>query len=80
MAGIADVAKKAGIDAKGAREVLDAIKQLAESGEKVVVQGYGTFECKTRAARTANNMITGEKINVPEKRVFVFKASKPGKK
>ena len=43
-------------------------------GEKVQVVGFGTFEVKTRAARTGKNPRTGEVINIPEAKVPSFKA------
>lgn len=79
MAGIADVARKAGIDAKGAREVLDAIKALADSGEKVQIQGFGTFEVKKTAARNGRNPKDGTTIQIPAGTRFTFKPSKSKK-
>lgn len=75
MAGINDIARKAGIDAKGVREVMAIIKDTVTCGEKVQIQGFGTFRMKTRAGRTARNPRTGETVQVPEKRVLTFKPS-----
>ena len=57
------------------RVVFDAIKDRVEWGEKVRIKGFGTFQMKTRAARTARNPGTGEEVKVPEKTVLTFKAS-----
>lgn len=76
MAGIADVARKAGIDTKGVKDVLDAIKGIADSGERVVIQGFGTFEVKTRAARKGRNPQTGGEIDIPAKSVLAFRPAK----
>jgi len=75
MAGISDIARKAGIDAKGVREVVAAIKEIVQEGDRVQIQGFGTFRMKTRAARTARNPNTGETVQVPEKKVLTFKPS-----
>jgi len=75
MAGIAEVARSAGIDTTGVKEVLEAIKKIAAS-ESVVIKGFGTFKMKTRKARTAKNPQSGAEVLVPEKKEFTFKASK----
>jgi DNA-binding protein HU-beta len=47
-----------------------------KSGDKVSLTGLGVFTPKERAARTARNPKTGEKVAVPAKKVVKFK---PGK-
>ncbi|SFV09110.1 HU family DNA-binding protein [Alicyclobacillus macrosporangiidus] len=54
--------------------VFETIKQALEAGEKVQIAGFGTFETKERAERTARNPVTGDKIVVPRHRVPIFKA------
>ena len=44
--------------------------------DKVVVSGFGTFEVRTRAARTGRNPRTGEDITIPEQNTPAFKAGK----
>lgn len=75
MAGIADMAKMYDLTPGTFRAVFDAIKDQVERGEKVRIKGFGTFQMKTRAARTARNPGTGEKVQVPKKKVLTFKAS-----
>jgi len=62
------------------REVVKAaaeiIKAATAAGEKVILRGFGTFQMKTRKARVARNPQTGGTVNVPEKIVLAFKASK----
>lgn len=72
MAGIADVAKLAGIKAEQVAAVFNAVSTLA-ADERVTVRGFGSFQFKTRAARTARNPKTGEAVQVPEKTVLTFK-------
>jgi len=45
-------------------------------GEKVQLAGFGIFESTIRAARTGRSPQTGETIQIPEKKVPKFKASK----
>ena len=69
-----------GITKKQAGEVIDAlfgaIKDALASGDKVSLIGFGTFSVKERAAREGRNPRTGKKIDIPKKKVPVFK---PGK-
>ncbi|NMA06738.1 MAG: hypothetical protein GX928_03345, partial [Ruminococcaceae bacterium] len=46
------------------------------SGDKVQIVGFGTFSVKDRKARTAINLVTKEKIDVPATRVASFKVGK----
>lgn len=72
MAGIADVAKQAGVKEADVKAVFQAVATLA-ADERVTVKGFGTFKFKTRAARTGRNPQTGEAVQIPEKTVLVFK-------
>ena len=56
--------------------VFDSIAKSLKSGEEVSVAGFGIFEAKTRAARTARNPRTGEAIKVPAMRTPKFRAAK----
>ena len=49
-------------------------KKDAEAAVKAVIVGFGTFDVKTRAARTGKNPRTGESISIPEAKVPSFKA------
>ena len=67
------VAEEAGITKKDAAAAIGAFtnvvtKALAED-DKVRLIGFGTFEVKTRAARTAFNPMTKEKISLEETKV-----------
>ena len=56
--------------------VFDSITKSLKSGEEVSVAGFGIFEAKTRAARTARNPRTGEAIKVPAMKTPKFRAAK----
>jgi DNA-binding protein HU-beta len=56
--------------------VFDSITKSLKSGEEVSVAGFGIFEAKTRAARTARNPRTGETIKVPAMKTPKFRAAK----
>ena len=75
---VAAMAEKAEMSKKDAEKALKAFEEvvtneLAQNG-KVQLVGFGTFEVKTRAARTGKNPRTGEVINIPEAKVPSFKA------
>jgi len=55
--------------------VFDTIHNELMSGNEVSVGGFGIFSAKIRAARTARNPRTGEKIQIPEIRVPKFRAA-----
>ena len=69
-----------GITKKQAAQVVDcvfaAIKDALAEGDRVSLIGFGTFSIKERAAREGRNPRTGEKIEIPEKKVPSFR---PGK-
>ena len=75
---VAAVAAKADISKKDAdaavKAVFDAITEALAEGEKVALVGFGTFEVKTRAARTGKNPRTGEVIEIAETKIPSFKA------
>ncbi len=45
-------------------------------GERIEVRGFGVFFSRERKARTGRNPKTGERVDVPEKRVGRFKPAK----
>lgn len=56
--------------------VLGSIKDELAKGGEVNLVGFGSFAVKTHKARTGRNPQTGEKIEVPAKKVPSFKAGK----
>ena len=61
---------------KAVNAVLENITKALAEGEKVALVGFGTFETKTRAARTGRNPRTKETIEIPASTTPVFKAGK----
>ena len=54
----------------------DSIADELISGEKVELRGFGSFKVKERESRIGRNPKTGQKVEVPSKKVPYFK---PGK-
>jgi len=81
---VAQVAKKAGLTAKAAKEavntVFSTIADALKRGEKVVVTGFGTFMVRKRAARKGRNPQTGAEIQIPATKTPGFTAGKGLKK
>lgn len=61
---------------KAINAVFASIKEALESGEKVQLVGFGTFEVCARNARTGLNPQTKKAIKIPATKVPVFKAGK----
>jgi len=55
---------------------LEHIVEAVESGQKVTLVGFGSFEPKTQAAREGRNPKTGEAIAIPERVAPKFHAGK----
>ena len=55
-------------------DVVDIIVRNVNKGEKVNITGFGVFEKRARAARTARNPRTGETVKVKKTNVPAFRA------
>lgn len=75
MAGIADVAKQAGVKEADVKAVFQAIRTLA-ADERVSIKSFGSFQFKETAARAGRNPKTGAAIQIPAKMSLKFSASK----
>src|SRR5437763_4407183 len=53
--------------------VIDSVYATIARGEKVAITGFGVFERRDRAARTARNPATGASVNVAASRVPAFR-------
>ncbi len=77
---IAAIAEKTELSKKDAEKALtamiEAISEELEEGNKVQLIGFGSFEVKTRAARTAFNPQTKQPIELEEAKYPTFKAGK----
>ena len=77
---ITALAEKAEFSKKDAEKVLnafvDSVTESLAKGEKIQMIGFGTFEVKTRPARTARNPRTGAEIKIATSKSPAFKAGK----
>lgn len=74
VAGQAGITKNQATAAVNA--VFEAIQDALKSGDAMTVTGFGTFDVRERAERSARNPRSGEPITVPAARVPHFKAGK----
>ncbi|ADU50228.1 bacterial nucleoid protein Hbs [Thermaerobacter marianensis DSM 12885] len=74
------IAEKTGLNRKDSEKAVNAfvesISEALAKGEKVSLVGFGTFEVRTRQARTGRNPRTGQTLTIPAAKVPAFK---PGK-
>jgi integration host factor subunit beta len=56
--------------------LFDSVIGALKSGDKIEIRGFGSFRTRQRKARTGRNPKTGDKVEVPAKRVPFFKPSK----
>jgi DNA-binding protein HU-beta len=75
------VAAVEGLTKKKAAEVVDAVFYAIQvslaKGEKIQAVGFGTFEVQHRSARKGRNpQDPKQEINIPAKKVPVFRAGK----
>jgi integration host factor subunit beta len=56
--------------------LFESVIKALKAGDKLEVRGFGSFRVRQRNARVGRNPKTGEKVEVPAKRVPYFKPSK----
>jgi len=56
--------------------LFESVIGALKSGDKIEIRGFGSFRTRQRNARTGRNPKTGERVDVPAKRVPFFKPSK----
>ena len=55
--------------------LLEIIKQTLESGDDVMISGFGKFRVKEKAKRRGRNPATGEEMMLAPRKVVTFKCS-----
>jgi nucleoid DNA-binding protein len=69
-----------GISNQEARRIVDLIFEIIKrqllGGEEIHIVGFGTLEVVHRRSRRGRNPVTGEAIQLPERRVLIFRPSR----
>ena len=77
---VTKIAKDANLSKKTAEDALNSfvnvVKGSLANGESVSLVGFGTFSVSERAARKGRNPQTGAEIQIPARKVPVFRAGK----
>ncbi len=56
--------------------IFDSIIRSLRGGDKIEIRGFGSFRTRERQARIGRNPKTGDRVEVPAKRIPYFKPSK----
>jgi integration host factor subunit beta len=56
--------------------IFDSIIESLQKGDKIEIRGFGSFRTRQRRGRVGRNPKTGEKVEVPAKKIPFFKPSK----
>jgi integration host factor subunit beta len=56
--------------------IFDAVIGAIKGGDKIEIRGFGSFRTRQRNSRIGRNPKTGERVEVPAKKVPYFKPSK----
>ena len=56
--------------------IFESIIDALQKGDKIEIRGFGSFRTRQRRGRTGRNPKTGEKVEVPAKKIPFFKPSK----
>ena len=56
--------------------IFDSVFRSLRGGDKIEIRGFGSFRTRQRQARIGRNPNTGERVEVPAKRIPYFKPSK----
>ena len=56
--------------------IFDSVVRSLRGGDKIEIRGFGSFRTRQRQARIGRNPKTGERVEVPAKRIPYFKPSK----
>lgn len=77
---VSQIAKTTGVDKTQVASVVEAfmesVKGTMASGENVYLRGFGTFQIKKRAEKTARNISKNTTIVIPAHSVPAFKPAK----
>jgi integration host factor subunit beta len=77
---VVEISRVLELPLKEAHGILDAILEsmvrALQSGDKVEIRGFGSFNTRLRGGRIGRNPKTGAKVAVPAKRILYFALSK----
>ena len=60
----------------GGKTVVEDLSFSLRAGDKIEIRGFGSFRTRQRRPRVGRNPKTGERVEVPAKKIPFFKPSK----
>ena len=74
VSGLAELTRK---DSEAIVEIIfESIVRSLRSGDKIEIRGFGSFRTRQRKSRVGRNPKTGDRVEVPAKKIPFFKPSK----
>ena len=74
---VAEIAKSTGIEKANVlatvEKFMEVVKDTLAHGDEVTLRGFGTFQLKQRAEKTARNIGKNTTIIIPEHKIPAFK-------
>ena len=74
---VKEVSRNTGIEATTVQAVvegfMEAVKGSMSKGQNIYLRGFGTFEVKTRKAKTGRNITKNTTVVIPEHKIPAFK-------
>jgi len=56
--------------------ILEAVLRSLRASDKIEIRGFGSFRVRQRRPRLGRNLTTGDRVEVPAKKVAFFRPSK----
>jgi integration host factor subunit beta len=56
--------------------IFDSVVRALRTGDKIEIRGFGSFRTRQRKPRVGRNPKTGDRVEVPPKKIPFFKPSK----
>jgi integration host factor subunit beta len=56
--------------------IFDSVVRALRTGDKIEIRGFGSFRTRQRKPRVGRNPKTGDRVDVPPKKIPFFKPSK----
>ena len=76
MAGIKNLARRAGLQTDDVQSVFDALTVLLSTGEDIRIPNFGTFQAKVQEPRKINSPVLPDgEVTSPRRRVIRFRMS-----
>jgi integration host factor subunit beta len=73
---IDEVSRLAELTRKDSEVIVETVVRSLRAGDKIEIRGFGSFRTRQRKPRVGRNPKTGDRVEVPAKKIPFFKPSK----